>query len=332
MKKLQIHSSGIAVFSAVLIPVFMLVDLWSPAGITLAGTAFNLLFATGVMLSVPPRCGSVRMESLTTIRAGVSYIVLKSVIVAVELSLGRQMLLAAPAAIGLVEIPVLLKFYGWRISKVMVLFKEWTPEAYFTDLTHVIMHAGYVLLALITGIAAVEDIWAAKIAVLLLSGTAFVWQVVSKVIRRRPMLRSSKIIKLQRRFSEWRKSEPRKRQSRTSQLHDIYVKAEEYMRVRKPFLAEGLTLEDMAERMYVNKNYLSRAINTYSGKRLRLWLNTHRVLYSIELFKKGEHLKISTLSSLCGFATPVTYTQAFQVVMGESPGSYFHRLRLEHPE
>lgn len=331
MKKLHIHSGRLAALSAALVPVLMLGDLSGPFGITFTSLTCNLLFATGVLLSVPPRCGSGRAELLATLGTGLLYIVLKAAILAAEWIAGKHLPLAVPLAVCSVEIPVLLKFYGWRVSRVMVLFKEWTPDAYFGDLTHVIIHMGFVVLSVFAGIVGSAGFLWAKITVLVLSGAVFVRQIVRAVIRRRPMLRSSVIIRLQKRFSEWRKDEEKK-PSTVSQLHDVYLKAEEYMKLRKPYLAEGLTLEDMAERLYVNKTYLSRAVNTYSGKRFRQWLNTYRVLYSIELFKKGDHLKVSTLASLSGFKTPVTYTQAFQIVMGESPGVYFHRLKLEFPE
>lgn len=108
----------------------------------------------------------------------------------------------------------------------------------------------------------------------------------------------------------------------------LYQKAVELMRTQRAFLLRDFTLSDMARRLYTNKAYLSRTINTFSGRGFRTFVNYFRIRYSIELFERNMGLKVHALAELCGFHSQVTYTIAFKAELGMPPGEYFGRIVL----
>lgn len=99
------------------------------------------------------------------------------------------------------------------------------------------------------------------------------------------------------------------------------------MAERKPFLVEAFSLNDLAAALFTNKVYLSKAINYYSGKNFRSYVNYYRVMYSMELFRNNKALTVSQLGSLAGFRSNTTFNAAFKAVMQESPSTWCARLR-----
>jgi len=112
----------------------------------------------------------------------------------------------------------------------------------------------------------------------------------------------------------------------------LYDRCCRYMAERKPFLVESFSLGDLASAMYTNKVYLSKAVNYYSGKNFRSYVNYYRVMYAMELFRRNKALTVSELGSLAGFHTSTTFNTAFKAVMKESPSTWCARLRKKNRE
>lgn len=110
----------------------------------------------------------------------------------------------------------------------------------------------------------------------------------------------------------------------------LYDRCCRYMTERKPFLVESFSLQDLANVMRTNRNYLSQSINNFSGKNFRTWVNYYRVMYSIDLFKDNMSLKISDLAELSGFHTVSSFYSNFKDVMGEPPSHWCTRLRRKN--
>lgn len=107
----------------------------------------------------------------------------------------------------------------------------------------------------------------------------------------------------------------------------LYERCCRYMTQRRPFLVESFSLGDLSMALHTNRNYLSKAINCFSGRNFRQYVNYYRVTYSMEIFRRNMGLKVSELSSLSGFNNQVTYNHAFKTVMEETPGSWCARMR-----
>ena len=111
---------------------------------------------------------------------------------------------------------------------------------------------------------------------------------------------------------------------------ELFARCCRYMELRKPFLVESFSLDDLAMAMFTNKLYLSQTINACTGRNFRNFVNNYRVLYAMELFRKNNRLRVSDLSNLSGFHTPVSFNMAFKLMMDEAPGAWCSRVRLKN--
>ena len=111
-------------------------------------------------------------------------------------------------------------------------------------------------------------------------------------------------------------------------LAQVYKKVTRYMKTHRPFLDDGMTLDNLSDAIKVNKLYISRAINHYAGKNFRQYVNHYRVMYSVELMRQDPWLKVIELSFMSGFHSVVTYNLAFRMVLDETPSEMLTRIRL----
>lgn len=110
-------------------------------------------------------------------------------------------------------------------------------------------------------------------------------------------------------------------------MNVLYKSVVEYMEKNQPFLDENFNLEDFARRLYTNKVYLSRTVNTLSGRNFRQFVNYYRVKYSTELFRQDPRLKVEELAMMSGFHTVVSFNMAFHLFMNETPSEWMRRYR-----
>ena len=99
----------------------------------------------------------------------------------------------------------------------------------------------------------------------------------------------------------------------------LYDRCCRYMTEFRPFLVKSFTLQDLASAVFTNKYYLSKAINRFSGKNFRQYVNYYRVMYSMDLFRKNMSLRVTEMAELSGFHSTTSFNQSFKKVMGESP-------------
>ena len=107
---------------------------------------------------------------------------------------------------------------------------------------------------------------------------------------------------------------------------DTYTKMYErlcnYLEEKKPFLKDNCQLEDISKAMCTNKSYLSRMIAMCSGMNFPKFMNSYRVRYSIELYKRNRKLKVSELAVRSGFHSTVSYNMSFKMFMNETPSEW----------
>ena len=167
------------------------------------------------------------------------------------------------------------------------------------------------------------QIWAAVSGLLMLG--LYGWVLSSRIRKRRIMFSREKIRRELKTLQD-KETDSRKVRVHSDPAQDLYSRAVDMMRSKKPFLLYEFTLQDMAQRLVTNKMYLSRTINTFSGRGFRSFVNFFRIQYSIALFRKTPTMKVHALAELCGFHSQVTYTAAFKLEMGMTPGEYFTLL------
>ena len=109
---------------------------------------------------------------------------------------------------------------------------------------------------------------------------------------------------------------------------DIYERVQEYFEAEKPFLNGDLTINDIVAVVFTNKLYISRAISQYTGRNFCQYVNYHRVMYSVECFRRNPELKIAELWPMCGFNTIVSFNMAFRLFMGENPSDWCRKEKI----
>lgn len=114
-------------------------------------------------------------------------------------------------------------------------------------------------------------------------------------------------------------------------LAKAYRRIEQFMRDNKPYLDDRFSLDKMSDYLKLNKVYISRAVNKFTNKNFRQYVNWHRVLYSMELMKGDPWLKVIELAFMSGFHSQVTYNMCFKLFMDETPSDVLARLRMSKP-
>ena len=109
---------------------------------------------------------------------------------------------------------------------------------------------------------------------------------------------------------------------------DIYERILEYFKNEKPFLNGDLTINDIVSVVFTNKLYISRAISQYTGRNFCQFVNYHRIMYSVECFRRNPDLKVAELWPMCGFNTIVSYNMAFRLFMGENPSDWCRKEKI----
>ena len=109
-------------------------------------------------------------------------------------------------------------------------------------------------------------------------------------------------------------------------MNMIYGKVLRFMESHKPYLKENFTIDELAQSVFSNKLYLSRAINYYSGRNFRQFVNYYRIMHATSLMKKDRHLKMTELAFKCGFHSVVSFNMAFKLYMNMTPSAYYGLL------
>lgn len=110
---------------------------------------------------------------------------------------------------------------------------------------------------------------------------------------------------------------------------DIYERILLHFEMRKPFLDNNLTINDVVSVVYSNKVYISKAISHYTGRNFRQFVNYYRVMYSMDIFRQQPDMKVAELASASGFNSLVSYASAFRLFMNETPSEWCRKERTK---
>lgn len=109
---------------------------------------------------------------------------------------------------------------------------------------------------------------------------------------------------------------------------DVYERVVVLFEMKKPFLNSDLTINDIVKVVFTNKVYISRAISHYTGRNFCQFVNYHRVIYSMETFRKNPEMKVAELATTSGFNSVVSFSMAFRLFMNENPSDWCRKERL----
>ncbi|MDR1059974.1 MAG: helix-turn-helix domain-containing protein [Clostridiales bacterium] len=99
---------------------------------------------------------------------------------------------------------------------------------------------------------------------------------------------------------------------------DVVYKALGYVRQH---YAEKITLDDLAERVYLSSGYLGKILKNEIGMSFTDFLNSTRIEKSKHLLDDST-LSLAEISTLTGFSDQSYFTKVFQKTCGLSPGEY----------
>lgn len=102
----------------------------------------------------------------------------------------------------------------------------------------------------------------------------------------------------------------------------LFIRVKDCFENERPYLDPNMTLVQIANKLYTNKQYLSFTINAYTGKNFCQFANYYRIRHFMELYRSDSSRKISELALESGFRTTHSLTMAFRLHMNISPGQW----------
>lgn len=95
-------------------------------------------------------------------------------------------------------------------------------------------------------------------------------------------------------------------------------------------VGKDISRKDVADRMYLNPDYLDRVFKKETGMSVNRFITTEKVNMAKKLLNKGE-LSVSEVASLCGYTNLSGFSAMFKKETGENPIDYKKRVRRQIP-
>ena len=107
----------------------------------------------------------------------------------------------------------------------------------------------------------------------------------------------------------------------------IYERILECFENNKPYLDPELSINDIVEKVYSNKLYISKSISHHTGRNFCQFVNYYRILHAVEIFRNNPKLRVVEMATRSGFNSTVSFTSAFRLYMGEKPSDWCRKER-----
>ncbi|MGP4038479.1 response regulator transcription factor [Gracilibacillus sp. D59] len=85
---------------------------------------------------------------------------------------------------------------------------------------------------------------------------------------------------------------------------------------------EEITLAEIADTLYVNRNYLSQLFKKVTGETFVNYLNQYRITKAKELLREKRYM-VYEVSEMVGYQNSTYFSQVFKAITGVSPSEYF---------
>ena len=103
------------------------------------------------------------------------------------------------------------------------------------------------------------------------------------------------------------------------------IRAKEYIETH---YKENLTLEVMAQEMYMNPYYFSSFFKKNSGENFKDYVNKVRLEHALSLLVSTD-LKLYEIANEAGLRDARSFSELFQRTYGETPAGYRKRMKGE---
>lgn len=108
---------------------------------------------------------------------------------------------------------------------------------------------------------------------------------------------------------------------------DIIGRVERYMAEKETYLDPMFGIDMMARDIGTNRGTLSKVINEKYGMNFSRFVNSRRVSYALGVFRSNPDVKVSDLTTICGFRNMVSFIRAFRFEMDMTPGEWCREER-----
>ena len=110
----------------------------------------------------------------------------------------------------------------------------------------------------------------------------------------------------------------------------LYEKLLLYFKTEKPYLKSSVNVAEVACRLSSNKTYLSRLLNDKLSQNFNQFVNSYRIREAQKLvIEKGE-MALTELCKKVGFTSMATFTAAFKLNTGMTPGEWCKKRKRFH--
>jgi AraC-like DNA-binding protein len=94
------------------------------------------------------------------------------------------------------------------------------------------------------------------------------------------------------------------------------------------FKDSELTLDQLSKKMEINRNNLSRAINTVAGKNFNMFVNEYRIKEALRIISKNRSIYVDELYERVGFRSRTSFYRSFKQITGLSTREFVHTLSI----
>lgn len=109
---------------------------------------------------------------------------------------------------------------------------------------------------------------------------------------------------------------------------DSWSALKERISAEKLFLAEGLTVEQLAGTLRVSKNALSKMINTNESVNFNTFIGGLRVAEAKTRMREHPEMSFAELAAAVGYSEQSNFSRQFKAITGFTPGEYRKRFHL----
>ncbi|NRB37606.1 MAG: AraC family transcriptional regulator [Pseudomonadales bacterium] len=111
----------------------------------------------------------------------------------------------------------------------------------------------------------------------------------------------------------------------TCKLDIIWLKLQQLMHDKKPYLSCTINLRDLAQELNVSHNYLTEVINRQSGSNFFDFINHFRVDFAKQLLSCEKPLPLLDVALESGFSSQSAFSTRFKKVTGLTPSQFLRQ-------
>ena len=104
--------------------------------------------------------------------------------------------------------------------------------------------------------------------------------------------------------------------------HIMAKEIKKLMDEKRLFLQPNLKINDLANMLNTNRNYIYNAINQGIGMSFAEYINKKRIEYAVQLIDKDREMLLADVAHKSGFSSPSAFYRNFKLYMDCSPSDY----------